>query len=87
MIILLHCYSRANRGDGLLVDLALKAIRQALGEMPVAIMATDARSFSDQPRVYQMPGPVGNTAQSGLTHGGLWSGHCWFWEEPRNRAL
>ncbi len=74
MILLLHPYSRANRGDGLLVDLALQVIRDALGDVPVTLLATDADSFSDLPRVFQMPGPVGSTFQKMRSVAGNFTG-------------
>lgn len=57
MILLLHAYSRQNRGDGLLVDESLALIKEALGPTPVTVLATHAASFKDLPFVREMPGP------------------------------
>ncbi len=46
-ITLLHAYSRHNAGDGLLVDLSLRLIREALGErVRVTLVASDPPSFA-----------------------------------------
>lgn len=47
-VALLHAYSRRNSGDGLLVDLSVKMLREALGEhIDVTIVAADPASFAD----------------------------------------
>lgn len=45
-ITLLHAYSRHNAGDGLLVDLSLRLIREALGDARVTLVASDPPSFA-----------------------------------------
>ncbi|MGO2841443.1 polysaccharide pyruvyl transferase family protein [Corynebacterium variabile] len=46
-VIVLHCYSSRNRGDGLLVEETLALIREALGEdTRITLLASDPESFS-----------------------------------------
>ena len=55
-ITLLHAYSRHNAGDGLLVDLSLRLIREALGErVRVTLVASDPPSFDGYHAVYPAP--------------------------------
>jgi polysaccharide pyruvyl transferase WcaK-like protein len=56
MILVLHAYSRGNRGDGLLVDLTLELIHEALpNDQDIHIVAVDALSFADLKSVIQAP--------------------------------
>lgn len=50
-VALLHAYSRLNSGDGLLVDLSVRLLREALGEdTEITVVAADPVSFSDYDR-------------------------------------
>ncbi|MGN8134893.1 polysaccharide pyruvyl transferase family protein [Paraburkholderia sp. 22099] len=63
-VVLLHAYSSRNSGDGLLVDLSVTLLNEALGEgTRVSIVAADPGSFLQYPDVY--PAPV--LADSGMT--------------------
>lgn len=56
MILLIHCYSRNNAGDGLLVDLAIDLLRDAGARSEeITILALDAPSFTDSVRAVQLP--------------------------------
>lgn len=56
MILLLHAYSRGNSGDGLLVDIAMRLIRDALGDdAPIKVVAMDPQSFGDLDDVVAAP--------------------------------
>jgi polysaccharide pyruvyl transferase WcaK-like protein len=57
MLGILHAFSRKNAGDGLLVDITLALVEKA-GFDPAScrILALDAESFRDLPRVAQVPG-------------------------------
>jgi polysaccharide pyruvyl transferase WcaK-like protein len=55
VILVQHAYSRANAGDGLLVDLTLARLRRLFGDVPVRVRAADARSFADLDDVIQVP--------------------------------
>ncbi|MES9851875.1 MAG: polysaccharide pyruvyl transferase family protein [Candidatus Thiodiazotropha sp. L084R] len=56
MILVLHAYSRGNRGDGLLVDLTVKAIKKAIPEeTDIVVVAMDAESFNDLYLSVQVP--------------------------------
>ncbi|WP_341317178.1 polysaccharide pyruvyl transferase family protein [Paraburkholderia sp. IMGN_8] len=55
-VALLHAYSRRNSGDGLLVDLSVKMVREALGDdTEVTIVAADPESFADFDTVLGAP--------------------------------
>lgn len=57
MILVFHAYSRGNHGDGLLVDLTLDLIRQAIpAESEIVVVAMDPESFADLPHVVRGPG-------------------------------
>ena len=57
MILLLHAFSRANAGDGLLVDLTLEALTDAgIAPDECVLLALDSESFSDLPNVLRAPG-------------------------------
>lgn len=63
-VVFLDAYSRGNIGDGLLVDLSIDMISRALGtEIDAVVVASDAASFEDLPRVIQVPGVSGPTLQ------------------------
>lgn len=50
MITLSHAYSASNSGDGLLVDLSVAAIKDAIGpEIPITVLAMDPLSFNLPP--------------------------------------
>ncbi|WP_423193322.1 polysaccharide pyruvyl transferase family protein [Cupriavidus sp. H18C2] len=56
-VALLHAYSRRNAGDGLLVDLSVRMIREALGQhCQITLVASDPASFGDMDHV--LPAPV-----------------------------
>lgn len=56
-VVLLHAYSRRNAGDGLLVDLSVQMIREALGaHCQITVVASDPQSFTDFDDV--LPAPV-----------------------------
>ncbi|RZT42330.1 polysaccharide pyruvyl transferase family protein [Cupriavidus agavae] len=56
-VTLLHAYSRRNSGDGLLVDISARLIREALGgQAEITLVASDPQSFADFGRV--VPAPV-----------------------------
>ncbi|MBN3854637.1 polysaccharide pyruvyl transferase family protein [Paraburkholderia sp. Ac-20340] len=62
-VALLHAYSSRNSGDGLLVDLSVALLKEALGETTrVSIVAADPSSFPQYSNVY--PAPV--LADSGI---------------------
>ncbi|WP_028205994.1 polysaccharide pyruvyl transferase family protein [Paraburkholderia nodosa] len=62
-VALLHAYSSRNSGDGLLVDLSVALLKEALGESTkVSIVAADPGSFPQYADVY--PAPV--LADSGI---------------------
>ena len=55
MIVVLHAYSRANAGDGLLVDLSLERLaRVGIRPADCTVLALDAASFADLPRVVKV---------------------------------
>jgi polysaccharide pyruvyl transferase WcaK-like protein len=55
-VVLLHAYSRRNSGDGLLVDLSVALLREALGaQTRVAVIAADPASFPEYDEVYAAP--------------------------------
>jgi polysaccharide pyruvyl transferase WcaK-like protein len=55
-VVLLHAYSRRNSGDGLLVDLSVAMLREALGdEVKVSIVAADPASFPEYADVVSAP--------------------------------
>jgi polysaccharide pyruvyl transferase WcaK-like protein len=55
-VVLLHAYSRRNSGDGLLVDLSVALLREALGERTqVSIVAADPASFPEYEDVIAAP--------------------------------
>ncbi|AOK29508.1 MULTISPECIES: polysaccharide pyruvyl transferase family protein [Burkholderia] len=55
-VALLHAYSRRNSGDGLLVDLSVKLLREAFGDdVSVTIVAADPASFADYDSVLGAP--------------------------------
>ncbi|HEY4351900.1 MAG TPA: polysaccharide pyruvyl transferase family protein [Paraburkholderia sp.] len=55
-IVLLHAYSRRNSGDGLLVDLSVALLREALGERTqVSVVAADPASFPEYDDVMAAP--------------------------------
>lgn len=55
-VALLHAYSRKNSGDGLLVDLSVKMLRDALGDkIRITIVAADPQSFSNYHDVFDAP--------------------------------
>ncbi|MBP0630560.1 polysaccharide pyruvyl transferase family protein [Cupriavidus sp. AcVe19-1a] len=55
-VALLHAYSRKNSGDGLLVDLSVKMLREALGDrIRITIVAADPHSFSNYHDVVHAP--------------------------------
>lgn len=55
-VALLHAYSRRNAGDGLLVDLSIRMIREALGEQcQITLVASDPSSFADLDSVFHAP--------------------------------
>ncbi|MFM0110830.1 polysaccharide pyruvyl transferase family protein [Paraburkholderia nemoris] len=61
--VLLHAYSSNNSGDGLLVDLSIQLLKQALGDSTrVSIVAADPASFPHYADVH--PAPV--LADSGM---------------------
>jgi polysaccharide pyruvyl transferase WcaK-like protein len=61
MILIIHAYSRGNSGDGLLVDLAIETVREAVGhEEPIVVSAMDPVSF----------GEMENVVPSAFGHGG-----------------
>ena len=54
---IIHAFSRANTGDGLLVDLTFKALQAAGVERDQCVLvALDSDSFSDAPSVIRAPG-------------------------------
>ncbi|MET0065947.1 MAG: polysaccharide pyruvyl transferase family protein [Candidatus Thiodiazotropha sp.] len=56
MIVVLHAYSRGNRGDGLLVDLTIELIRCSVpSEDIIKVVAVDAKSFCDLDNVISAP--------------------------------
>lgn len=56
-IALLHGFSRANSGDGLLVDLTLEALAEAgVTANECTLLALDPESFADLPHVIRAPG-------------------------------
>jgi polysaccharide pyruvyl transferase WcaK-like protein len=58
MIAVLHAYSRANAGDGLLVDLALERLNRAgVPSEEVLVVAMEPASFADLPRVAKLGTP------------------------------
>jgi polysaccharide pyruvyl transferase WcaK-like protein len=62
-VALLHAYSSKNSGDGLLVDLSVALLKEALGDTTkVSIVAADPGSFPQYAEVY--PAPV--LADSGI---------------------
>lgn len=55
-VLLTHAYSAHNRGDGLLVDLAIDAIKEALGsDVEINILAIDPKSFGEMRGLVQYP--------------------------------
>jgi polysaccharide pyruvyl transferase WcaK-like protein len=55
-VVLLHAYSRRNSGDGLLVDLSVALLREALGaQTEVAVVAADPASFPEYVDVCAAP--------------------------------
>jgi polysaccharide pyruvyl transferase WcaK-like protein len=57
MYLITHAFSRNNQGDGLLVDLTLKLLRDAgIQPQQCEILALDADSFADVRVVHQAPG-------------------------------
>ncbi|WP_345815068.1 polysaccharide pyruvyl transferase family protein [Paraburkholderia sp. PREW-6R] len=55
-VVLLHAYSSRNSGDGLLVDLSIGLLKQALGENTrVSIVAADPASFSQHSDLHPAP--------------------------------
>ncbi|MBP0624942.1 polysaccharide pyruvyl transferase family protein [Cupriavidus consociatus] len=55
-VALLHAYSRKNSGDGLLVDLSVKMLREALGDkIRITVVAADPHSFSSYHDVVHAP--------------------------------
>jgi polysaccharide pyruvyl transferase WcaK-like protein len=47
VITVLHAYSRSNSGDGLLVDLTMQLLQEALPHATLNVIALDAASFDD----------------------------------------
>jgi polysaccharide pyruvyl transferase WcaK-like protein len=55
VIAVIHAYSRVNAGDGLLVDLTLQRLARAgVAAADVTVVAMDAASFADLPRVVKL---------------------------------
>jgi len=62
-ILVLHAYSRRNRGDGLLVDLTIDLLREVFGpDINITLVAAEASSFRDLVGVYQHPLMAGGLA-------------------------
>lgn len=55
-VVVLHAYSRGNRGDGYLVDLTLRLLAErGIVDHDVAVVASDRESFVDLPHVVSVP--------------------------------
>jgi polysaccharide pyruvyl transferase WcaK-like protein len=57
VLLIQNAYSRSNSGDGLLVDLTLAIIRDAIDtdDYSTVVLANDSDSFRDLPNVIQVP--------------------------------
>lgn len=56
-VAIIHAFSRANAGDGLLVDLTFEALREAgIAREECLLLALDPESFADIPNVIRAPG-------------------------------
>jgi polysaccharide pyruvyl transferase WcaK-like protein len=65
MYLILHGFSRRNAGDGVLVDLALEALKQAgISQTECHLLALDPETFVDLEHVHRAPGDA--TARSSL---------------------
>lgn len=63
-VVITHAYSTSNRGDGLLVDLAIAAIVRSLGpDVEIGVLAIDAASFDGNFKVFQYPPAHGGVGQ------------------------
>lgn len=76
-IIITHAYSSENRGDGLLVDLALDIIKDAFGdEVDVLVIALNASSFGGKYRVIQYSPAKGGLIKRALGIAALLRAGC-----------
>lgn len=71
-VAVIHGFSRANRGDGLLVDLTFQLLEQSgIPRSQCTLVALDPGSFPDLEHVVRAPGDASARPSVGLVRGGM----------------